>query len=279
MDDLDQAYEDGREQANDRIDEIDDEIANLDPVADADEIADLREEKNDLIRAKNQLFQDYIQAKRDLKEQHEAELEQYYEIRVFLNEERVRKLEALDEKSVCKDITINQNRPCYCPPYVDPDSGKVINDSLNRECELCNTETGEWEENDELCVDSCTKIVTCDDGSQKTATARVYRSEGKDVCKEAMKKATQKCKNEFEEGQKCPCPKPTCESEGPFTGAVVPYVVGSRSAGTDQSGKDDRDEKGIISSAIFLWFGAFSITLVSLFFHFLPSGVCTARVF
>lgn len=244
LEELEQTYKDGIKAANDRIDEIDEEIDQLDPEVDEDQIESLRVERNRLVQYKADLTRDYLKQREDLKKLHQEQLKQYDEIVDFLKEERDRKLEALVEKSICKDISVNDNRPCYCPPYVD-DNGKVVNDSLNRECQLCNTTTGKWEDQPQLCIETCTKTATCDDGTIKTATISAPRSEGRNLCEEAAEAAFLRCGDDLPDpSQACPCPEPECEVSGPFTGTSVPYVARPTSASTDQSGDPVGETKG-----------------------------------
>lgn len=179
---------------------------------------------------------DYENDREALIADQEAEINEYDDIIVFLQEEKKNKLEALDNRSICRDIPLSSGeRPCYCPAYVDTE-GNVVNDALNRECDICNVETGNWENREELCSDSCTRSVICDDGGESSATITAARGTYEDICAEAHKQAIAKCRKFDDDGRKCPCPPVECEVEGPLKDALVEYEINGNSAKILQNG-------------------------------------------
>ena len=156
-----------------------------------------------------------------------------------------------DACSACRVCDVGGNceemqgsaRPCYCPPYVTA-GGVTVDPAEGKECFTCNTDSGEWEEQPDFCMETCSKTVICDDGRTRTATVNAARGAETDVCTQAFNKALGYCRANEDESRKCDLYTKPCEVEGPLSGPDVTYETEGDFLKALQSGQTPMPEGG-----------------------------------
>ena len=117
------------------------------------------------------------------------------------------------DEGICKD-KVGGNRSCICPAYID-EFGKVVDDGANRDCYLCDIETGAWVLQNKICERTFNLPFVCDCpgetvtgvGSSSNPSANLYDLALKDAeykCEQACNKT---CKYGYDR---------TCNSLGPI---------------------------------------------------------------
>jgi hypothetical protein len=182
-----------------------------------EEIGELREDTRDLRDDIREVEDIYRENQQILKDNHKVEIDAYVDQINDLQDEKQARLKRMKNRGVCKPKTA-PNRPCYCPAYIDEESGRVVDDSMGKECFLCNTENGVWEYQDELCSVTCERCVVCDGGERTCASVTVSENQANDVCVQAMNKALTRCEEYEVPPPKCPYPQESCRVEGPLPG-------------------------------------------------------------
>ena len=213
--------------------ELDDEIKDLneailqDPGNQA-----LRDERNEKILEQNDKRQEgydretqYRNDLRNMNERHADERDAYFDQIKDLREEKNDRLKAMKNRGVCKNKKAGVDRPCYCNPYIDEDTGKLVDDSKGRECYLCNTEDGIWEYKNDLCTLTCERCIVCQDGQELCASLTLPEDEAGDICLKAREKAEKRCKKVEELEKRCPYPQQACQVEGPNPGGNLTAEV------------------------------------------------------
>lgn len=130
---------------------------------------------------------------------------------------------------IAKDgLCVNQTgdaRPCYCPSYIDDDTGKFVDTQSGRDCQLCNTQQGNWYNPDEstgICSKFCSQTMVCDCGKVISTVAQ-SRDGGADACVKARQILTEEC-NKICQVEPCPYPEQACNFAGPIQVGTVPSL-------------------------------------------------------
>lgn len=206
----DGTYQGEIDAAKDDIDEWNEEINEL-----LEDIRDIRDEMRDIESL-------YLENVTTMKDNHRREINEWNRLISELTKEKNKRLKRMRNRGVCKAIKV-PDRPCYCPPYIDEDTGKLVDDGKGRECFLCNTDNGNWEEQDDLCTISCERCVTCDNGRQACASITENQKGSFDICVRARKQAQRKC-GDLEDLEKlCPYPQNGCKIEGPLPNSAFSF--------------------------------------------------------
>ena len=182
-------------------------------------------EISNLQQSKVEVERRYVELYEQQAEVHEEELERFDNYIKQLDADYKAKKEQLEnQRGVCLEIPV-PNRPCYCPAYIDVETGKTIDDANGRECYLCNTDSGEWEYRGDLCTVSCSRCVVCNDGIEVCDTITEQPNRARDICVKARNKALARCAEVEPEERLCDYPKPPCEVTGPHPAAGFSYEV------------------------------------------------------
>lgn len=116
----------------------------------------------------------------------------------------------LKKDGLCVNMT-NENRPCYCPSYIDESSGRYVDTQTGKDCQLCDTQQGNWYTPDDetgICSKYCVQTMVCDCGISLSVMAKSKKG-GDEACALARKILTKKCNKDCEPTD-CPYEEGTC---------------------------------------------------------------------
>ena len=115
-------------------------------------------------------------------------------------------------EGICESKKV-PNRPCYCPAYLDND--RVVDDTANRDCYLCDTDDGGWVLDEKICEKSLTINYICDCPGEVVQAVGKSSKKGANLFALAIKDGERKCKDAC----LAPCPygsEWTCDVAGPI---------------------------------------------------------------